>query len=281
MCGQLCKVRIAPISKILCPSYRWCECVVVVPDKRRPKRVVRPSAPNLRLVNRDLTSEIGRAAEHAGIDVTDDVLHQLRKCIKRGGGSDKSELREMITGHLLMYFNVYRQRPSAKKNRQNLEKIRKAIERLQRAMPRADDPTYRLLSDQEFAWLYYAGRPGWTEFRALADKFEKTGIANVRDVLELAHKFIVTAEKLVGTSRDKKHIGLAQLVITLAGEWRSLTGRFPASGRDPVTGKQSGPFADFVRYTMMALPSPLRSQPVDSTIRSVCDYTTTLRVPKT
>jgi hypothetical protein len=247
--------------------------VVVVPDnRRRQKRGGRAgSPPNLRLIRRDLTSDIARAAERAGINVTDDVLHQLRKCIKRGGGSHKSELRQMITEHLLMYFNVYRQRPSAKKNRQNLEKIRKAIERLQRAMPRANDPTYRLLLDQEFAWLYYAGRPGWTEFHALAEKFEKTGLANVRDVLELAHTFIVTAEKLFGTSRDRKHVGLGSLVATLAAEWRFLTGRFPTSGRDPVTNKQSGPFADFVRCTMLALPSPFRSLPVDSTIRSFCD----------
>ena len=177
-----------------------------------------------------------------------------------------------------MYMRVYRQRPSAKKNRQSLGKLRKAIERLQRAMPQANDPTYRLLSDLQFAWAYYAGRQEWTEFRTLADKFEEMGLSNFPDILELTHTFIVTAEKLVGTSRDRKHVGLGSLVVTLALEWRDLTGRIPASGRNPVTNKQSGPFADFVRCTMLALPSPLRSQPVDSTIRSVCDELARSRV---
>ena len=186
--------------------------MVVVPDNRRcRKRGVRvPSAPNPRLSRGDLANDTARAAEREGINVSDDVLHELRKCIKRGGGSNLSisRLRHDITEFLLMYLRVYRQRPSAKKNRQDLEKILKAIERLQRAMPRANDPTYRLLFDRRFAWGCYAGGPEWTEFLALADKFEEMGLTNFPDILELAHTFIVTAEKLVGTSRDRKHVGL-------------------------------------------------------------------------
>jgi hypothetical protein len=261
-------------------SYRWRELVVVVPDnRRRQKRGVRvPSTPNPRPNRDELANETARAAEREGINVADDVLHELRKCIKRGGGSNISGLRQMITEHLLMYFKVYRQRPPSKRIRQNLEKLRKAIERLQRAMPRADDPTYRLLSDRWFAWAHYAGRPQWTDFHLLAAKSDEKGLADLPDVLELAHQFIATAEKLIGSSRAKKHVGLDKLVFTLAAEWRFLTGKYPASGRDPVTNKQSGPFADFVRCAMQALPNPLRSQPVDSAIRSVCDEIAKLRV---
>jgi hypothetical protein len=249
--------------------------MVVLPDNRRnPKRGVRVSStPNPRLSRGDLPNDIARAAEREGINVSDNVLHELRKCIERGGGThiSISELRLEITEHLLMYLRVYRQRPSAKKGRQDLEKIRKAIERLQRAMPRANDPTFHLLFDRRFAWVYYAGRPEWKEFHKLADKFDEIGLTNFPDILDLAYTFIVTAEKLVGTSRDRKHVGLGSLVATLAAGWRFQTGRIPTSGRNPITNKQSGPFADFVRCTMLALPSPLRSQPVDSTIRSVCD----------
>jgi hypothetical protein len=118
---------------------------------------------------------------------------------------------EIASRHYRISFNVFEGvSPKAfrKKNRQDLEKILKAIERLQRAMPRANDPTYPLLFDRRFAWGYYAGGPEWTEFLALADKFEEMGLTNFPDILELAHTFIVTAEKLVGTSRDRKHVGL-------------------------------------------------------------------------
>jgi hypothetical protein len=128
--------------------------VVVVPhNRRRRKRGVRViSAPNPCLSRGNLANETARAAEREGINVSDDVLHELRKCIKRGGGSNLSisRLHHDITEFLLMYLRVYRQRPSAKKSRQDLEKILKAIGRLQRAMPRANDPTYRLLFDRRF-----------------------------------------------------------------------------------------------------------------------------------
>lgn len=246
--------------------------------RRRQKNGIRPGRiRNPRAGSGNLPNDIRSAAETEKIKVTDEILSELGKCIKRGGGAAQAALRQMITEHLLMYVRVHRRRPHAKESMRKLEKLHKAIVHLQGAVPRKNDPVFDLLCNPRFAWAYYAHDPDWTEFLSSAEKLGGRGLADIPDVLEMARGFIVTVEKLVGKSRTKKHVGLAPLVATLAMEWRFMTGRSPASGRDPITGKQSGPFADFVRWTMQALPEPLRSQPVDSTIRSVC---TSLRPSK-
>ena len=168
-----------------------------MPDNRRcRKRGVRvPSAPNPRLSRSDLANDTARAAEREGINVSDDVLHELRKCIKRGGGSNLSisRLRHDITEFLLMYLRVYCQRPSAKR-------IGKTLKKYSKQLSAFNAPCREQMIQLIVCFLiggslggYYAGGPEWTEFLALADKFEEMGLTNFPDILELAHTFIVTA----------------------------------------------------------------------------------------
>lgn len=218
------------------------------------------------------TSQLWRAAKYAQIDVTDEILQALEKCLVRGGGRRDARLRQEITEYLLMYFNVYRHRPHVAKIRRDLKVLRKSIERLQLALPLESEPANRLLFDLQFAWLYYAGNRNWREFRDIAAQFDGAELSKAQSVLDFAQKFVVAAESLVGTSRRRKYPGLEHLVVTLALAWRDRTGRIPTSGRDPVTHKQSGPFADFVRQAMLALPPPFCEHPAGPAIRSVCEH---------
>jgi hypothetical protein len=103
---------------------------------------------------------------------------------------------------------------------------------------------------------------------------EKHGLAAMRNSLAEFQKNIDAARSLVSGTKPI-NVAVVHFVGLLAHAWETITGQWPKSGRDDYKcGRQSGPFADFVRAVTELLPPELpskyRSPKLDHAIRSVC-----------
>jgi hypothetical protein len=78
------------------------------------------------------------------------------------------------------------------------------------------------------------------------------------------------AQMLIGNRKPRDH-RVKQFAQTLAQVWTTVTGTWPSSARHPISNKQTGRFADFVRATNRILPRGYRILTLDSAIRAACE----------
>src|SRR5262245_36795097 len=96
---------------------------------------------------------------------------------------------------------------------------------------------------------------------------EKHGVAAIRNNLAEYRKNIDAASSLLSGTKPR-NVAKGNFVGSLAHAWEAATGQRPKSGRDDYKGgRQSGPFADFVRAVNEMLPSEYRIRRLDHAIR--------------
>ena len=98
---------------------------------------------------------------------------------------------------------------------------------------------------------------------------ERVGVDAITNTLKTVIQNIEAAEKLLAGTRPKA-VHVRSFVVALAHAWKQVAGQWPKSGRDPVSGKQSGAFAEFVSEVAAVLPKQYRIARLDFTIREVC-----------
>ena len=159
--------------------------------------------------------------------------------------------------------------------RAQLKELRRAIERFQPNVPDEDTPL------DDFLRTTYTGevflpdhrKPSRRELTALQELWQRhVGFSAIRSALDTMLRNLEAAQMLIGNRKPRDH-RVKQFAQTLAQVWKTATGTWPSSGRHPVSHKQTGRFADFVRATNMILPRGYRIRTLDSTIRAACEAT--------
>jgi hypothetical protein len=107
----------------------------------------------------------------------------------------------------------------------------------------------------------------------LQDRWQKhVGFPATQGALNTMLRNIEAAQLLIGNKKPRDH-QVKGFVQALAEVWKKATGTWPSSARDPVSYKQTGPFADFVRATNEILPRTFRIPSLDAAIRTACEAT--------
>ena len=157
--------------------------------------------------------------------------------------------------------------------RKQLQKLRNAVEQFECQLPEEFAPLGHFLFQSYTGEVMLSDRlkPSERQLMVLQNAWrDRVGITTIKETLETMRCNIQAAQSLIGNKKPHKH-QVTTFVQTLAIVWNSATGHWPKSGRDPITGNQSGPFAAFVRATNDILPKHLRIANLDRAIRAVCE----------
>jgi hypothetical protein len=157
--------------------------------------------------------------------------------------------------------------------REQLKDLRKAIERFQSNIPDEDTPLDHYLHTTYTGEVFLRDqrKPSRRELTALQDRWQKhVGFPAIQGALNTMLRNIEAAQLLIGNRKPRDH-QVKGFVQTLAEVWKTATGTWPSSARDPVSNKQTGRFADFVRATNEILPRTFRIPSLDAAIRTACE----------
>jgi hypothetical protein len=161
--------------------------------------------------------------------------------------------------------------------RRRLKTLRDDVTRFLATLPQEHDPVGYFLRRTYTGEIFLKEqlRPTDEKFVELEQAWSgKHGLAAIRNSLAGFRKNIDAASSLLSGTRPRD-VAVGNFVRSLAHAWEATTGQWPKSGRDDYKrGRQSGPFADFVRAETALLPAELpskyRSPKLDHAIRSVC-----------
>ncbi len=228
------------------------------------------------------------------IELNRPVLDRLENCLRRAKRESKSRtlssdqeisdqalfadvttelrLRNGIIEALRWYASALQFEPKEKDVRRNLARLEKAIDKFKRNLPREHEALGKFIYDTYTgtAFLRSDLKPSEKETIALEDAWrDQVGLIAVHKTLDVMLKYVSAAKSCLGKNKPRNHQAMT-LVRSFACVWQDLTGSWPKSGRHPLTSKQDGPFAEFVRIAICILPKSYRIQNPDAAIRQVC-----------
>jgi hypothetical protein len=157
--------------------------------------------------------------------------------------------------------------------RNQLQKLVKSVEQFKSQLPEEFMPLGHFLFQTYTgeAMLPARLKPPEHQLMVLQNVWrERAGITAIKETLETMLRNIQAAQSLLGNRKPRQY-QVSTFVLNLAVVWNKATGHWPKSGRDPVEGNQSGPFAHFVRATNDTLPEDFRIRTLDRAIRDACD----------
>jgi len=199
------------------------------------------------------------ADEHSHLDISNDAMRRL-------------EFRNGVSTALDWYVSDCVFQADLPGFRKQLHAVTEAINRFKSALPD------KASSLDHFLCGTYTGeaftrdqlRPSQHQLMALKRNWqERTGFRAIEHALNRMLRNIEGAQTLIGGRKPYQHQSKA-FVRSLAGVWEKATGQWPKSGRHPITGRQTGPFADFVRTANSVLPKRFRIPSLDGAIRAAC-----------
>ena len=157
--------------------------------------------------------------------------------------------------------------------RKQLQELRKAIVRFQLNIPDEDSSLghflYKTYTGEVF--LRDSLKPSQRQLLALQDDWRgRAGFPALQDTLKTMLRNIEAAQSMIGRGRPRAH-QVRGFVRSLAEVWEGAAGKWPTSGRNPLSNEQAGRFADFVRATNQLLPGRFRIPSLDAAIRSACE----------
>jgi hypothetical protein len=159
--------------------------------------------------------------------------------------------------------------------REQLKELRRAIVRFQSNVPDEDTPLDHYLRTTYTGEVFVRDhrKPSRRELTALQGRWQRhVGLPAIRDALNSMLRNLEAAQMLIGNRKPRDH-QVKRFVQTLAKVWKTATGTWPSSGRNPFSNKQTGRFADFVRATNEILPRTFRIATLDAAIRAACEAT--------
>jgi hypothetical protein len=184
---------------------------------------------------------------------------------------ERAEFQKRINEALSWYVSNVAFEPTIPEMRRQLESWRKQVALFFRSL-RASEPVEYFL-EQCYTGEVFARdelRPPEPTLIRLRDAYrERVGVDAITSTLKTVIQNIEAAEKLLAGTRPKA-VHVRSFVVALAHAWKQVAGQWPKSGRDPVLGKQSGAFAEFVSEVAAVLPKQYRIARLDFTIREVC-----------
>jgi hypothetical protein len=179
-----------------------------------------------------------------------------------------------VTQALSWHVSDYQHEANISEIRKQLRDLCQAIERFKSKLPSESSALGHFLYKTFTGEVLLNDRlkPSPAQVNALEDTWrEHAGFDALQRKLEVMLRNIDSARFLLGASKRPPQHQVTTFVRTLAMTWKSATGQWPKSGRDPDSGQQSGPFADFVQATNNLFPSPFRIHYLDRAIRTVCN----------
>jgi hypothetical protein len=114
-------------------------------------------------------------------------------------------------------------------------------------------------------------KPSERQLLKLQDHWrERVGFPALQDTLKAMLRNIEAAQSMIGKGKPRAY-QVRGFSRSLAEVWEGATGKWPTSGRNPLSKKQAGRFADFVRSTNQLLPRRFQIPSLDAAIRSACE----------
>jgi hypothetical protein len=156
--------------------------------------------------------------------------------------------------------------------RKQLKDLRKAVERLKSVIPDENSSLDHFLHTTFTGEVFLRDqqKPSTHQLTALQERWRRRqGFIAIQETLNTTLCNIEAAQSLLIGSRRSTH-QVKVFVHSLAQVWKKATGKWPTSGRDGITNRQSGRFADFVRETNENLPRNYRIVTLDAAIRAAC-----------
>ena len=156
--------------------------------------------------------------------------------------------------------------------RKQLNDLRKAVERLKSVIPDENSSLDHFLHTTFTGEVFLRDqqKPSTHQLTALQERWRRRqGFIAIQETLNTTLCNIEAAQSLLIGSRRSTH-QVKVFVHSLAQVWKKATGKWPTSGRDGTTNRQSGRFADFVRQTNENLPRNYRIVTLDAAIRAAC-----------
>jgi hypothetical protein len=207
------------------------------------------------------------------------VLRETRVGAEPSTEAGREEIRRLdfengVIEALSWYVRDFQHQANIPEFHGRLRNLREAIERFKSELPDETTPLGHFLFKTFTGEILLLDRlrPSLALVNALTDEWrDRAGFDAVQGRLDVMLRYAGAAQTLMGKSKKRppQH-QIATFVRTLAKTWEGATGRWPKSGRHPDGGRQSGPFADFVREINDLLPPPFRVHTLDHAIRSVC-----------
>jgi hypothetical protein len=161
--------------------------------------------------------------------------------------------------------------------RRRLKTLQGDVARFLATLPQEHDPVGSFLKQTYTGEVFLKDQLRPTEKKSVQLEHAwsaKQGLPAIRNSLARFQKNIDAASSLLAGTKPRD-VAVGNFVRSLAHAWEATTGQRPKSGRDDHKGgRQSGPFADFVRAVTALLPPELPSKyrcpKLDHAIRSVC-----------
>jgi hypothetical protein len=245
------------------------------------------------VIGKDFCAPAPNAREIWRIKLPPHVIDRLEQCLKPvdapkdktagfGAESDR-KLFVDATRHLTWvngvsealswYVSDCQFQPDEKDIRAQLKKLERSINQFKRALPSEHVALGTFLRGAYTGEIFLRDnlKPNG---KALA-RFQKSwreqhGFDALDEHLDAMKCCISAATKLLGNTKPLKH-RKAALVRALARTWQKFTGHWPQSGRNTITSKQTGQFAEFVRIACELLPDSANVGPLDAAIRTTCE----------
>jgi hypothetical protein len=245
------------------------------------------------IVGRDFEPPYPAARILPKIDISREDLTKLEGCIARAVRQHASEsakeatpddselfadacksadLARNVSQALGWYVSGYEFEPVEPQLRANLRDLRDLIDRFASQLPGESGAL------GQFIYKTYTGdafireglRPPEEQLSELQNAWRSEfGFASVQQILNVMRKYVEAAQTCLGKKKPLNHL-VDALVRQLGFVWHDQTAHRPVSGRNPSSGKQSGPFADFVHTANTILPKPYRVSNLDRAIRKTC-----------
>jgi hypothetical protein len=245
------------------------------------------------VIGQDFCAPAPVAREIRRIKLPPDVLDRLERCLKPAdapeykiagfGAKSNRKLFVDATRHLTWvngvsealswYLSDYQFQPDEKDIRAQLKTLERTIDRFKGALPSEHAALGTFLRGTYTGEIFL--RDNLKPNGKVLARFQKPwreqhGFDALNEHLDAMKSCISAATKLLGKRKPLKH-RKAALVRALARTWQKLTGHWPESGRDSITSRQTGPFAEFVRIACDLLPDFAKVGPLDAAIRTTCE----------
>ena len=185
----------------------------------------------------------------------------------------RTEFENGINQALSWYVSDCQVQTELPRFRKQLQRLRKAIDRFQPNIPDEDSSLGHFLYNTYTGEVFLGDRlkPSERQLLKLQDHWrEHVGFPALQDTLKAMLRNIEAAQSMIGKGKPRAY-QIRGFVRSLAEVWEGATGKWPTSGRNPLSKKQAGRFADFVRSTNQLLPRRFQIPSLDAAIRSACE----------
>lgn len=217
------------------------------------------------------------------------VLDELEACLRTQNSYECGPSRHMqldpfehltlangVSDALAWFVSNSQFQPEEPEIRTQIKRFKKAIVFFEAALPSEHDALGNFIHESYTGEMFLKEHLKPDEkglLRLQCAWNECTGFIAIRERLQLMKDYVSAAGACLGQHKPLEH-RKAALVRALAHTWQKLTGKWPTSGRDPDTRRQTGPFARFVRTACAVLPNELSPEPLDAAIRKTCERKT-------